>query len=188
MSPREIYFKDISNKDYTCRSDWRLDTRYVVSITCLASRITQHYMLDKDTVAKGSMTIFYPYPDDKTQEEVDPINAVHSHRTISQPSIVWSYSHNHIHSSDIAQQFSLEDKFTLLVLFRRFVSLIVFPTHRLLALATSNIPHDVPTSRHVPLCRVALHDIDHGIEKVRFAMLATKALRNPSAPSFITDK
>lgn len=75
------------------------------------------------------------------------------------------------------QQLSLQDVFALLVLFRRFKSLVVLPAHRLLALPAVDVTHHVPARRHVAFDRLGLRNIHHGVEKVGFAVLTAEVLR-----------
>ena len=75
-----------------------------------------------------------------------------------------------------AQQLGLEDELALLVLFRRLVGLVVLPPDRLAAATAHNVTHNVPARRHIALAGIAGIDIDHGVEQVRFAVLASEVL------------
>lgn len=74
------------------------------------------------------------------------------------------------------QKLSLEYEFALLVLLARLVSLVVLPADRLLALAAGDVAHDVAAGRHVALAGLARFDVDDGVKKEGFAMLATEVL------------
>ena len=74
------------------------------------------------------------------------------------------------------QQLSLQDIFPLLVLLARLVRLVVFPPHRLLALPTRDVAHDVSARRHVAFRGFALSDVDDGVEEEGFAVLAAEVL------------
>jgi len=73
-----------------------------------------------------------------------------------------------------AEQLGLEDIFALLVLFRRFVSFVVLPAHRVVALPTLDVAYDMTAGCHVPLAGIALDDIDDGVEEVGLSMLASE--------------
>lgn len=75
------------------------------------------------------------------------------------------------------QQLSLQYVFALLVLFRRFKSLVVLPAYRLLALPAVDVTHHVPARRHVAFNGLGLRNIHHGVEKVGFAVLTAEILR-----------
>ena len=88
---------------------------------------------------------------------------------------------NPMHSTPIllcdrAQKLRLKDEFPLLVLLRTLIRLIVLPSHRLLALPTMDIAHDVAARRHVTLAGLAFGDVDDGVEEVGFAVLAAEVL------------
>ena len=75
------------------------------------------------------------------------------------------------------QQLRLQYELAFLVLLRRLERLVVLPPHRLLALPAHNIPHDVPTRRHVAFVGVRLRNVDDGVEEVGFAVLPAEVLR-----------
>ncbi len=79
-------------------------------------------------------------------------------------------------SRNITEQLGLKNKLALLVFLRVLIGLVVFPAHRLFALAAGNIADDVSTRRHVSLARLARIDVDNAMEEVGLAMLAPKVL------------
>jgi hypothetical protein len=78
--------------------------------------------------------------------------------------------------ADVAKQLCLQDEFSLLVLLRGLVRLIVFPPDRLVALLACNVPHDVPSRRHIALARLPRADVHHAVEEIRFSMLSAEVL------------
>ena len=76
----------------------------------------------------------------------------------------------------IAEQLSLQDVLSFLVLLSRLERLVVLPAYRLVALSAGNIPHDVSARSHVPLAGIARRDVDDVVEQVRLAVLAPKVL------------
>jgi len=76
--------------------------------------------------------------------------------------------------SYLTQQFLLQNVLPFFVLLRAFIRPIVLPSHHLFALSAADVTDDVAASGHVTLACLALLDIHDGIEKVGFAMLATK--------------
>ena len=83
------------------------------------------------------------------------------------------------------QQLRLQYEFAFLVLLRRLERLVVLPPHRLLALPAHDVPHNVPTRRHVAFVGVRLRNVDDGVEEVGFAMLAAEVLRHISTISIL---
>lgn len=79
-------------------------------------------------------------------------------------------------SSDIAEKFSFEDEFALLVFLRCLVGLVVLPAHRLFALTTGNVANDVAASCHVALIGSPSIDIDDTMKEIGLAVLATEIL------------
>jgi len=85
--------------------------------------------------------------------------------------------------SYLTQQFLLQNVLPFFVLLRAFIRPIVLPSHHLFALSAADVTDDVAASGHVTLACLALLDIHDGIEKVGFAMLATKVLPNSGQQS-----
>lgn len=79
-------------------------------------------------------------------------------------------------SIDRAQQLRLQDIFPLLILLTRLIRLVVLPPHRISALSTEDVPHDVPAGRHVAFGGFAQGDVDHGAEEEGFAVLTSEIL------------
>jgi hypothetical protein len=77
---------------------------------------------------------------------------------------------------DVAEKLGLENKFALLILFRRLVCLVVFPSNDLGALAAGDVSNDVATGGHVALARIAGVDIDDIVEEICLTVLAAKVL------------
>ncbi len=76
----------------------------------------------------------------------------------------------------IAEQLSLQDVLSLLVLLSRLERLVILPAYRLVTLSAGNIPHNVSARSHVPLAGIARRDVDDIVEQVRLAMLASEVL------------
>ena len=76
--------------------------------------------------------------------------------------------------ADVAKQLMLQDKLPLLVLLATLVGLVVLPPHRLFALSTLNVSHDVSARRHVALARLASLDVYDCVKEVCFAVLAAE--------------
>ena len=74
------------------------------------------------------------------------------------------------------QQLGLEYELPFLVLLARLERLVVLPAHRLLALPAHDVPHDMPSRRHVAFGGFGLRDVDDGVEEVGFAVLAAEVL------------
>ena len=89
-----------------------------------------------------------------------------------------SVSHRHPQGRlcHVAEQLSLQDVLSFLVLLSRLERFVVLPAYRLVALSTGNIPHDVSARSHVPLAGIARRDVDDVVEQVRLAMLAPEVL------------
>lgn len=81
----------------------------------------------------------------------------------------------------VAQQLSLEDVLPLLVLLASLEGLVVLPADGLAALAARDVADDVAAGGHVALRRLALGDVDDGVEEVRLAVLATEVLRDATS-------
>ena len=77
---------------------------------------------------------------------------------------------------DLHKQFRLEYVLALFVFLRRFVSLIVLPTNRALALPARDVAHNVSAGCHASLVGVALDDVDDFLEEECFAVLAAEVL------------
>ena len=75
-----------------------------------------------------------------------------------------------------AEQLRLQDELALLVFLTLLVGLVIFPADGLLAAPTDDVADDVTSSRHIPLDCFRCRDVDHVVEEVRFAMLATEVL------------
>lgn len=56
----------------------------------------------------------------------------------------------------------------------RFISLVVFPSYRLVALFAYDVPHNVSPCCHISLHRFTLFDVDDIGEEERLSMLATE--------------
>ena len=78
-----------------------------------------------------------------------------------------------------AEQFFFQDELALLVFLAGLVRLVIFPPYRFSALSAGDVPHDMPPGRHATFDSLGLRYVDHAIEEVRFAMLATEVLREP---------
>lgn len=85
-------------------------------------------------------------------------------------------AHGDNRSSDIAEQFCLENELAFLVLLRSLVRLVVFPAHRLFALLAGDVPYDMAASRHVTIVWLAHVDVDDAVEQVGLAMLSAEVL------------
>lgn len=84
----------------------------------------------------------------------------------------------HVHCLvHLAQQLNLEDKFAFLVPLGCLVSFIVLPPDRFAAATARNVAHNVPARGHITLASVTSINIDHGVEQVRFSMLAPEILQ-----------
>lgn len=89
---------------------------------------------------------------------------------------------------DIAKQLYLEDVLPLLVLLGRLKRLVVLPAHRLMALTTCNIAHDMIARGHLSGRRFTSHDIDDVAEEVCFAVLTTEVLRERQRESGVFEE
>lgn len=76
----------------------------------------------------------------------------------------------------LTQQLLLQDVFALLVLLGALVRAIVLPPDHFFALPARYVPHYVSAGGHVALARLALLDVDDGVEEVGFAVLAAEVL------------
>lgn len=81
-----------------------------------------------------------------------------------------------IHLADVAEQLGLQDVLSLLVLLRALISFVILPAHCLLTLLAIDVAHDMPACRHRSFRGIALLNVDHAVEEVCFAMLATEIL------------
>lgn len=75
---------------------------------------------------------------------------------------------------DSTKQFTLKDKFPLLILLTGLIRLVILPAHTLIALLAVDVPHNVSPGSHIPLRCLACPCVDHRAEEVCLAMLATE--------------
>jgi hypothetical protein len=80
--------------------------------------------------------------------------------------------------ADVAEQLVFENKLAFLVLLAALVRLVVLPPHRLFALSTLDVSHDVSARRHVALARLASLDVYDCVEEICFAVLAAEVSTN----------
>ena len=83
-------------------------------------------------------------------------------------------------SRNITQQLRLQDILPLLILLTGLKSFVILPSHRLIALSTSDVSNDMSAGRHVSLAGIARGDVDYIVEEVCFTMLTTKVLKEVS--------
>lgn len=81
-------------------------------------------------------------------------------------------------STHRTKQLLLQNKLPLLILFRLLVRAVVLPAHRLFALTTGDVAHDVAAGGHVALAGLALLDVDDAVEEEGFAVLAAEVLKS----------
>lgn len=76
------------------------------------------------------------------------------------------------------QQLRLQDELPLLVLLASLISLVVLPTHGIVALLALDVTHNVSSRRHVALHRLGLLDVDDGREQKRLTVLPSEIPRD----------
>lgn len=81
-------------------------------------------------------------------------------------------------SIDRTQQLRLQNELPLFVLLTSLISLVVFPTHRLITLLALDVTHDMSAGGHIPFHRFSLLDVDDGGEEECLSVLAAKVPRD----------